>query len=113
MRLRILIAVVSSCLSTGALAGGSSITSKVKEVHVRASDGLHWVVMTTPPSGRPDCGSRQPYYMIKDERSDAGKAQFAMLLSAQLSGNSVTVDGAGVCSRWGDGEDIEHVMLAQ
>jgi hypothetical protein len=51
--------------------------------------------------------------MIKDERSDAGKAQFAMLLSAQLSGNSVTVDGAGVCSRWGDGEDIEHVMLAQ
>lgn len=113
MRVKLMIAVVCSCLSTGAFAGGSSITSKIKEVHVRASDGLHWIVTTTPLSGRPDCGSRQPYYMIKDEHSDAGKAQFAMLLSAQLSGNSVTIDGAGVCSRWVDGEDIEHVMLAQ
>lgn len=113
MRVKLIISVVSLCLSAGAMAGGSSITSKVKEVHVRASDGLQWIVMATPPSGRPDCGSRQPYYMIKDEHSDAGKAQFAMLLSAQLSGIPVTVDGAGVCSRWGDGEDIEHVMLAQ
>lgn len=97
---------------TAAGAEASSFTGKVAEIHVRTSDGLQWVVMAGIPSGRPACAATQRYYMIRDEHSDAGKAQFAMLLSAQLGGRTVTVEGAGACTRWGDGEDIEGVAIA-
>lgn len=95
------------CISSAAVAG--TVTGKVVRLQTRASDGLQSVEVAGALSGRPPCASRYNYFMIRDEHSDTGKAQYAMLMAAYLSGKIVTVDGANACTRWGDGEDIETV----
>jgi len=47
--------------------------------------------------------------MIKDENSNTGKQQLAILLAARASGETITVDGSNTCTRWGDGEDVDLV----
>ncbi len=89
-------------------AGSSTISGKVGMLQSRASDGLQYVVVKGNSDLKPAC-AKNTYYMIKDEKSDAGKAQFAMLMSAYLSGKAVTIYGTGQCGRWSDGEDINAV----
>jgi hypothetical protein len=92
-------------------AHANSSEGKVKSLIVRASDGLHYVVIESAFSGRAACAANTTYYMITDEHSDAGKSQMAILLSAYMSGKSVYIEGTGACTRWVDGEDILAVML--
>ena len=108
------IAVVAFCAISIALVGpthANSIEGKIKSLSVRASDGLHILVVEGAPAGRAACAANQDYYMIADEHSDAGKAQMAILLSAYMSGKSVAIEGTGTCTRWVDGEDILIVTL--
>lgn len=88
-------------------------SGKVASVHVRASDGLHWVVLEGQPQSRPACANGYAYWMIKDEKSVAGKTQIALLMAAQAAGKSVSITGAGTCTRWGDGEDIDVISANQ
>ena len=92
-------------------AHANSIEGKVKSLIVRASDGLHYVVIEGAAAGRAPCAINTSYYMIVDEHSDAGKSQMAILLSAYMSGKSVLIEGSGTCTRWSDGEDILAVLL--
>lgn len=95
-------------------ASASSISGKVKFLLSRINDGLQYVEIDgarTPT--KPACASPSDYFMIRDEKSDAGKAQFAMLMAAYLADRQVTVEGAGTCTRWSDGEDINSVMYAR
>lgn len=89
------------------------VSGQVSRLVTRASDGLQIVEIAGPITGRPNCVRAWAYFMIRDEKSDAGKAQYAMLMSAYLSGAKVKVEGAGTCLRWGDGEDIETVEFLQ
>lgn len=98
-------AVVAICSSP---ASSSTISGKIGMLQSRASDGLQYVVIKGNSDAKPACAGNT-YYMIKDEKSDSGKAQFAMLMSAYLSGKAVTVYGTGQCGRWSDGEDINAV----
>jgi hypothetical protein len=97
--------------STVAIAG--TVTGKVAVLTTRASDGLQIVEIQGTSSNRPACAARFSYFMIRDEKSDTGKTQYAMLMAAFLSGKSVRIDGANTCSRWSDGEDIESVIYVQ
>lgn len=87
-------------------------TGQVTQVRVRASDGLNYFELSEGHTGRPTCATHA-YWMIKDETSDAGKKQLALLLSAKLSGATVTVTGSNTCTRWGDGEDANEIALVQ
>jgi hypothetical protein len=49
--------------------------------------------------------------MIKNENSVAGKSQISLLLAAQAAGKPVAITGAGTCTRWGDGEDIDVLVV--
>jgi hypothetical protein len=49
--------------------------------------------------------------MIANENSEAGKRQFAMLLTAYANRSVVQLKGMGTCTRWPDGEDINEVLL--
>ncbi|MBB5886440.1 MULTISPECIES: hypothetical protein [unclassified Xanthomonas] len=93
------------------LASASSVTGTVKDLSVRATDGVHYVVINATPTQRPTCAASTTYYMIKDEKSDTGKAQLAMLLSAYMAGKPVWIEGGDTCTRWGDGEDIRTVSF--
>lgn len=48
-------------------------------------------------------------WMIDDENSEAGKKQFAMLLTAWASGLEVKIVGWNSCLRWSDGEYINYI----
>jgi hypothetical protein len=49
--------------------------------------------------------------MIKDEKSNIGKQQLALLLTAVGTDKAVSVEGTGQCSRYVDGEDVRFVLL--
>jgi hypothetical protein len=85
---------------------GGRITALV----VRASDGLTFVHLDGAASGKPACATYD-YWMIKADASLAGKQQYAALLGAKLSGKTVRIVGSNLCTRWGDGEDIDSLFV--
>jgi hypothetical protein len=109
--------VLKSCLLAAAiLLGGADAwagyqVGKIQRLHVRASDGVVWVILVGAPVGRPPCAVNQPYFMVMDENSNRGKQQLALLLMAQATGKSVQIDGRNTCTRWGDGEDIDVMSV--
>ena len=87
-----------------------TIVGTVEIVLVRASDGLTYTVINGTPSGQPSCATHS-YWMIMNETSDAGHKQYAMLLEAAATGARVQILGAGTCTRWADGEDIDSIEV--
>ena len=105
------VAAAALCLlaSSFACAGGTQ-TGTVNQLIVRASDGLIILWLNGTASGRPACATIG-YWMIKNENSTAGKQQLAQLMMARALGIPVTVTGAGTCTRWSDGEDLDLVTI--
>lgn len=107
-----LVAIAALLLGCSSAAWGSAVAGRVTKVHTRASDGLQLVEIDGVRSTVPSC-ARYAYFIIRDERSDAGKAQYAMLMAAWLADKVVTIDGSGACTRWGDREDILGVTYGK
>jgi photosystem II stability/assembly factor-like uncharacterized protein len=105
-----LLLVSAAMLITPAIALASNQSGIVTKVIVR-TDGLHWFYLEGTRSERPACSAQHEYWMIKDENSVYGKSQFSMLLTAYIAKSPVTISGNGTCSRWGDGEDINTIIL--
>lgn len=100
---------LSLAISLPAIAGVQ--TGKVDTLIARASDNLHLVTLSGgEKTNSPECALRN-YWMIKDESSSAGKSQFSQLLSAKLANKEVTILGLNTCTRWGDGEDINTIVI--
>jgi len=95
-------------LPSSALAG--SVVGRVAYLTVRASDGLVYVNMDVPATGQPPCATN-PYFVLTNENTDTGKKQFAQLLAAKLTGQTITITGANACTRWPDGEDILATIM--
>ncbi len=69
-----------------------------------------WLKNVTSIGTKPACATIA-YWIIKDENSEAGKKQYAMLLSAKMSDVFIRIYGNDTCTRWGDGEDILAVRI--
>jgi hypothetical protein len=97
-------------ISVGVLAGEQ--TGKVATLYARANDGLHLVELSggTEKSNSPACATRK-YWLIKDENSTTGKSQFSQLLAAKMAGRTVRISGLNTCTRWGDGENINFIII--
>ncbi|MFN4290098.1 MAG: hypothetical protein ACK4E7_04375 [Permianibacter sp.] len=100
----VLLSVVASVADAGEQAG------KVEKLVARDSDGLVYMTMSGIPSGKPAC-AKNSYWMIKNENSESGKRQFAVLTAAMMAGKTVRVSGGNTCLRWSDGEDINWIMV--
>lgn len=87
-------------------------SGKVDVLYARGSDNLHLVTLTGGglKVDSPACAT-EGYWLIKDEKSAAGRSQFSQLLSAKISGKTVSISGMNTCSRWGDGEDIDVIVI--
>ena len=106
VRLAVMLASLCAVAATPAIAGTQ--TGLVKDVYIRDSDGLILVDVFGTATNHPAC-ALQTYWIIPNETTDSGKRLYAMLLSAQLAGRSVTIQGKDTCTRWPDGEDIDVV----
>lgn len=106
-------AIAASFVAMGSPAAlASDQAGTIKEVHVRASDGLvYFVIENTARTAAPACATHE-YWIIKDENSGTGRRQLALLLTAKASGQRVSIKGMGTCVRWIDGEDVDEVILA-
>ena len=87
------------------------VTGTVEAVEARASDGLVLVYINATATGKPSCATA-PYWIVLNENSEAGKKQYAMLLTAKASGETVTIYGLNTCTRWSDGEDIDWITIS-
>lgn len=86
-------------------------TGTVNYVVVRASDGLVYFYLNGGQlQNRPAC-AKIGYWIIKDENSNSGEQQYAMILAAHASGKPVTVVGMNSCTRWPDGEDVNYIQF--
>lgn len=110
LRWALAIVIFIGLLSVTASASAGTITGTVEWVIARASDGLTYAMINGNAYGKPACATKG-YWIIMDENSEAGKKQYAMLLAAQASGQTVTVGGNNTCTRWSDGEDIDYILL--
>lgn len=98
-------------LSISNYAASGSQSGKVKDIVVR-NDGLHWFILDGTRHDMPPC-AKFSYWMIEDEKSDYGKSQFSMLLTAYLSNSTISVAGTGTCSRWRDGESVKSIKFSK
>lgn len=99
------------CITQQVLA--STYTGKISAIHVRNADGLVWIYVEGTRTGEvPTCG-KKTYMIIKNENSESGKRQLALLMLAHATNKKVIVVGANTCTRWGDGEDIDTVSIWQ
>jgi len=104
--------IAVSLLLTASLAqAGGAQSGLVSSIHVRAQDGLISFYMSGTASGRATCAANQPYWIIKDETSNTGKQQLAMLMAAKATGKTISVTGLGTCTRWSDGEDVNDIAI--
>ncbi|WP_246022722.1 hypothetical protein [Cognatilysobacter terrigena] len=101
--------LLALALATPLASHASSQSGQVIKIQVRASDGLILFYLDGAPSAKPACTNGHTYWMIKDEKSETGKRQLAMLMAARAAGLPVTVLGTGACTRWPDGEDVDSV----
>lgn len=101
--------VASLSLATLPVLAGEAV-GKVTDLMVR-SDGLIYFHLSTAPSARPACAAAHTYWMIKDENSNYGKQQLSQLMMAISSGSTISVIGTGTCTRWGDGEDVNMIIV--
>ena len=100
----LLLSVSSSAFSLGNQIG------KVTSIKIRV-DGIVKVSIDGPRNEQAACASK-PFWVIQDENSVAGKAQLALLMSAQASGRDVVIGAfpTGQCTRDpNNGEDIRNV----
>lgn len=107
------IVVLAGVLAVGSPTWASEAYGQVLSLWVRDSDGLTYVTLDrNPTTPRPACAAATPYYMIAREDSAVGKRQYAILLAAKIAGKAIYLTGRGTCVRWGDGEDIDTIRLA-
>lgn len=102
--------VVGLLALVGANAMAEGVVGTVAAVLTRASDGLTYAVINGTATGQPACATRT-YFMIMNETSAAGQRQYAMMLAAKASGMSVVITGNNICTRWGDGENIDAISV--
>ena len=107
MKIRWLIAIL--CLIVASADAGEQVGS-ILYVRVRMPDGLIYFALTGTKVNAPGCATGS-YWMIRDENSNTGKQQYAMLLAAQLAGRSIAVIGLNTCARWADGEDAGEIRI--
>jgi hypothetical protein len=106
---KVFLAAVFTVMTSLAHAGTQVGT--IEYVRVRTSDGLVYFALNGPAKvGSPACAALG-YWIIRDESSNAGKQQYAMLLAAQLAGRTISVAGSNTCARWADGEDVAELRL--
>lgn len=102
--------LLSILISFSSLTNAGEQAGKVEKLVTRDSDGLVYMTMSGIPSGKPAC-AKNSYWMIKNENSESGKRQFAVLTAAMMAGKTVRVSGGNTCLRWSDGEDINWIMV--
>lgn len=104
-KMQIRITALVLLASVGSLPAPSDAdTGRLKGVYARDPDGLQ-LAQIENRGERPACAI-QTQMVIRDEKSDMGKAQFAMLIAAFLADRTVTIVGAGTCTRSNQSEDI-------
>jgi len=104
------VSIAVGLLSTTVPAAAGTVTGTIQWVIARSTDGLTYAAISGTASGKPACAT-QGYWIITDENSEAGKKQYAMLLSAQATGATITVGGNNTCTRWPDAEDIQYIEI--
>jgi len=64
---------------------------------------------TSQRNNAPACSSSTQKRWVMDISTFHGRAKYALLLSAQLSGKPVIISGQNNCSVWGDSETVDWV----
>lgn len=103
------LAIFAAAIVITPLAQAGSQMGRITSLIFRASDGLVYFYLEGSASARPACAQGQVYWVIRDEKSEAGKRQIAMLLAARAQNVPIHVTGTNACERWGDGESVDSI----
>jgi hypothetical protein len=108
----ICIVLVSLLICMGS-AFASHQVGQVEWINVRESDGLIYFVISGNDRSEKLACATNGYWMIKNENSQAGRRQLALLTAAFVAKKNISVTGHHQCTRWGDGEDVNAISVHQ
>jgi hypothetical protein len=89
----------------------SVATGSISNVDVQTANGGKVIFnQGSNRSGVPTCATITNRWAF-DGTTPAGQATLSLILSAYMSGKSVTVHGLGNCSAWGDTETVQYIEM--
>jgi hypothetical protein len=117
-KITVMVAIAVGWKCSFVLAGTQ--TAQVADISIRtgdvgtSEDSLVIVNLAATPAktGSPACATFA-YWIIRDAKSEVGKQQIALLMTAKAQARPVTIYGTDSCSRWPNGEDIRQVTWSQ
>jgi hypothetical protein len=62
-------------------------------------------------SGQPACATTQLTRWAFDANTPAGQAQLSVLMTAYVTGKTITVSGSNACTDWGDSESVDYFYI--
>ncbi len=99
MKIMWLCLVALTICMTGSNASASSVSSTLTQVRVEAS-GKGFATFAVSIGGGASCGTSFPASLAFDTNTAAGRAVYALLLSAKSTNAMVTAYGTGSCSTY-------------
>jgi hypothetical protein len=96
-------------ISIFGVAHAGSSYGKITTIYAHTGDVILFGAGTH--AGKPACSTVGDEWSISLATA-AGRAMYALLLSAQAQGKAVTAMGANTCSAWGDRETPYFINLA-
>ncbi|SEO74305.1 hypothetical protein SAMN02800692_1848 [Luteibacter sp. UNC138MFCol5.1] len=90
---------------------GTVTAGYVTRLYVRQSDGLVYFETSGTINNRAGCGISNTTWVLPGENTETSKRQYAALLVAKASHLSIDVHGSGTCTRWGDSEDVNIIVV--
>lgn len=98
-------------VATTVHAAGSTTNTTITQISLNSSFGdFIWIQTATAPTGSPTCAA-SPWNFTLSLDTTIGKNQYAVLLSALATGQTVILVGTGACSDWGNVESLQNVVL--
>lgn len=90
------------------VAGAGQATGTIDNTYSHAN-GAVLVTLTAAPTGAPSCALANRFAI--DTNTAGGRAMFQSVITAAAMGKSVTLNGTGACSVWGDAETVSWVYV--
>ena len=95
-----------ACFSSRAMAGAAD--GPVVNYYIHYFNNF-FVFTVANKTNKPSCDATTRF--VVDVATDKGKTIASAIMAAKSSAATVHVEGAGVCSVWGDSEDVTWIQV--
>ncbi len=108
-----IVALLSLIAISSSVYGNSFVIgAMIRQIYLHPTSRHVYVEIDVEPINKPACATNAVYdYAFQQNNGIAGGGVLAVLLSAKLTGDNLTIVGTGTCTIYPNMEDINNVIL--